>query len=130
MGIGAAGTDSNDSATDVVDSAQTLVLALRRFKMDPTESVNRVRFSPFPSPYASTNPPPIHQAFAEKIAEYRLESDSYAASSPTLSHSPQASYGGGLSPEIVRAIDSLWHDPIIPSVLDRSSEFYLMDSAP
>ncbi|ORY75620.1 guanine nucleotide-binding protein alpha-3 subunit [Leucosporidium creatinivorum] len=95
---------------NVVDSAQTLVLALRRFKMDPTESVNR--------------------AFAEKIAEYRLESDSYAASPPTLSHSPQASYGGGLSPEIVRAIDSLWHDPIIPSVLDRSSEFYLMDSAP
>lgn len=28
---------------DVIDSAQTLVLALRRFKLDPTESVNRVR---------------------------------------------------------------------------------------
>ncbi len=28
-----------------------------------------------------------------------------------------------------RPIDALWHDPVIPSVMDRSSEFYLMDSA-
>lgn len=33
------------------------------------------------------------------------------------------------SDELVQAIDSLWHDPIIPTVLDRQSEFYLMDSA-
>lgn len=32
--------------------------------------------------------------------------------------------------DLVQAIDSLWHDPIIPTVLDRQSEFYLMDSAP
>lgn len=31
--------------------------------------------------------------------------------------------------EILYNIDSLWHDPVIPSVMDRSSEFYLMDSA-
>ncbi|KAK4058015.1 Guanine nucleotide-binding protein alpha-2 subunit [Microbotryomycetes sp. JL221] len=107
---------------NVIDSAQTLVLALRRFKMEPIESVNR--------------------AFAEQIAEYRLEADNYN-SSPTLSLSQQPSNSspinsnsnqmvgpsGGLSSEIVDAIDSLWHDPIIPSVLDRSSEFYLMDSA-
>ncbi|KAM0793267.1 guanine nucleotide-binding protein subunit alpha [Microbotryomycetes sp. NB124-2] len=92
---------------NVIDSAQTLVLALRRFKMEPIESINR--------------------AFAEQIAEYRLEADSYS-SSPSLTGSPTTS-GTGLSPEIVDAIDSLWHDPIIPSVLDRSSEFYLMDSA-
>jgi guanine nucleotide-binding protein G(i) subunit alpha len=35
-----------------------------------------------------------------------------------------------LSPEIVEAIDSVWHDPIISEVLDQQSHFYLMDSAP
>jgi guanine nucleotide-binding protein G(i) subunit alpha len=34
-----------------------------------------------------------------------------------------------LSPEMVTAVESLWHDPIVPTVLDRQSEFYLMDSA-
>ena len=73
------------------------------------------------------------QAYAEKILEYRLEADSFTSSPPAgLSGSPSGvTYGGGgLSPDIVKSIDSLWHDPIIPSVLDRSSEFYLMDSAP
>jgi guanine nucleotide-binding protein G(i) subunit alpha len=31
--------------------------------------------------------------------------------------------------DILQNVDSLWHDPVIPSVMDRSSEFYLMDSA-
>lgn len=65
--------------------------------------------------------------------EHRLEADTYSTASPVMQTSPSALSGGGnnggLSPEIVRAIDSLWHDPIIPSVLDRQSEFYLMDSA-
>lgn len=74
-----------------MDSAQALVMALRKFKMDPVEPVNR--------------------HYADKIMDYRLESHS------------------NLSEEIVQAIESLWHDPIIPSVMDRSSEFYLMDSA-
>ncbi|GAA6001713.1 hypothetical protein JCM10207_002279 [Rhodosporidiobolus poonsookiae] len=97
---------------NILDSAQGLVVALRRFKMEPTEEVNRV--------------------FADKIMEHRLEADTYSTASPVLTHSPPAAVGGnngGLSPEIVRAIDSLWHDPIIPSVLDRQSDFYLMDSA-
>ncbi|GAA5958997.1 hypothetical protein JCM21900_000722 [Sporobolomyces salmonicolor] len=100
---------------NILDSAQGLVLALRRFKLEPIEEVNR--------PYA------------DKIMDYRLEDDTYSTSSPVLNTSPRGSsfssgINGGLSPEVVRAIDSLWHDPIIPSVLDRSSEFYLMDSAP
>lgn len=96
--------------TDVVDSAQALVLALRKFKMDPTESVNRV--------------------FADKILEYRLDADSFSSLPSPISPTPLSStYGSGLSPDIVTSIDSLWHDPIIPSVLDRASEFYLMDSA-
>ncbi|KAK9710506.1 Guanine nucleotide-binding protein alpha-2 subunit [Basidiobolus ranarum] len=35
-----------------------------------------------------------------------------------------------LTPELVDATDSLWRDPIIPSLLERQREFYLMDSAP
>lgn len=81
----------NYKKTDVMDSAQALVMALRKFNMDPVEGVNRL--------------------YADKIMDYRLESHS------------------NLNEEIVKAIESLWHDPIIPSVLDRSSEFYLMDSA-
>ncbi|GAA5930111.1 hypothetical protein JCM1841_002315 [Sporobolomyces salmonicolor] len=100
---------------NILDSAQGLVLALRRFKMEPIEEVNR--------------------HYADKIMDYRLEDDTYSTSSPVLNTSPRGSsfssgINGGLSPEVVRAIDSLWHDPIIPSVLDRSSEYYLMDSAP
>lgn len=78
---------------NVIDSAQAIVLALRKFRMDPVEPVNRV--------------------YADRIMEYRVDQDGTA----------------GLNPDIVRSIDSLWHDPIIPSVLDRGSEFYLMDSA-
>ncbi|KAG8993957.1 Guanine nucleotide-binding protein alpha-2 subunit [Tulasnella sp. JGI-2019a] len=35
-----------------------------------------------------------------------------------------------LSPGIVIAIESFWKDPIITTVMDHSSKFYLMDSAP
>lgn len=34
-----------------------------------------------------------------------------------------------LDAEIAKAIQSLWDDPIIPLLMERSSEFYLMDSA-
>lgn len=97
---------------NILDSAQGLVLAMRRFKLEPVEEVNR--------------------AYADKIMDHRLDADTYSTSSPALPPTSGANGGidGGLSAEIVRAIDSLWHDPIIPSVLDRQSEFYLMDSAP
>jgi guanine nucleotide-binding protein subunit alpha len=32
-------------------------------------------------------------------------------------------------PEIASLIHQLWQDPVIPKVMDHSSEFYLMDSA-
>lgn len=91
MSPAASQQDADCCTSDVMDSAQALVMALRKFKMDPVEPVNRI--------------------YADKIMEYRLES------SQTLGS------------EIVKAVESLWHDPIIPSVLDRGSEFYLMDSA-
>ncbi|KAL7417404.1 G protein alpha subunit [Mrakia frigida] len=57
---------------------------------------------------------PANRVYADKILDYRIDAD------PSLV----------LSADIAKAIESLWHDPIIPSVLDRQSEFYLMDSAP
>jgi len=35
-----------------------------------------------------------------------------------------------LDMRVGEAVSSIWHDPCIPQVLDHSSEFYLMDSAP
>ena len=35
-----------------------------------------------------------------------------------------------LDPQIGTAIGSIWQDPSIPKILEHSSEFYLMDSAP
>ncbi|KAK7523469.1 guanine nucleotide binding protein, alpha subunit [Phyllosticta citricarpa] len=35
-----------------------------------------------------------------------------------------------LEAKVGQAISSLWHDPCVKQVMDRSSEFYLMDSAP
>lgn len=79
---------------NVMDSASSLVMAMRKFKLDPVEPVNR--------------------AYADRIMDFRSEIVDPA---------------NALSSELVHAIESLWHDPIIPTVLDRTSEFYLMDSA-
>jgi guanine nucleotide-binding protein subunit alpha len=35
-----------------------------------------------------------------------------------------------LEPKVGQAVSSIWHDPCIAKVMDRSSEFYMMDSAP
>lgn len=78
---------------NVIDSAQALLMAMRKLGVDPEEPNNR--------------------AHADRILEYRMDSE-------PLSVLPQ---------EILQSVESLWHDPVIPSVMDRSSEFYLMDSA-
>jgi guanine nucleotide-binding protein subunit alpha len=56
---------------------------------------------------------PANRTFAECIVEYRVES------------TPDFVF----SADIARAIHELWQDPIIPKVMDCSSQFYLMDSA-
>lgn len=35
-----------------------------------------------------------------------------------------------LDADIAQAIHALWADPVIPDLMDHSSDFYLMDSAP
>lgn len=78
---------------NLVDSAQAIVLASRKFNLEPQNIDNREN--------------------SDKILQYRVDVD------------PNAS----LDPDITSAIESLWKDPITPSIVERSSEFYLMDSA-
>lgn len=79
---------------NLVDSAQAIVLALRKFELEPSNIENR--------------------EICDKILQYRVDADPNTV----------------LDQQITESIESLWKDPIIPSIVDRSSEFYLMDSAP
>ncbi|KAI0090848.1 G-protein alpha subunit [Irpex rosettiformis] len=56
---------------------------------------------------------PQNRANADRILDYEV------STSPTFY----------FSEEMAEAIYNLWKDPIIPTIMDHSSEFYLMDSA-
>ncbi|KAG0206249.1 Guanine nucleotide-binding protein alpha-2 subunit [Mortierella sp. GBA30] len=56
---------------------------------------------------------PENKAMADMVLDYRIDADPYFT----------------LSPEIVDAIDSIYHDPVTMMRLERC-EFYIMDSAP
>lgn len=79
---------------NLIDSAQSLVLAMEKLRLEPHRGENR--------------------AVADRILDYRVDGDPYFT----------------LSSDIVNAIDSFYHDPITASCMERSSEFYMMDSAP
>ncbi|KIM27600.1 hypothetical protein M408DRAFT_71246 [Serendipita vermifera MAFF 305830] len=81
---------------NLIDSAQDIVLAMRKLGVDPALPENRQN--------------------AEKIMEYRA----MGTATPPVD----------LNPEIAQAIHALWADPIISELMDHSSDFYLMDSAP
>ncbi|KAG8917924.1 Guanine nucleotide-binding protein alpha-2 subunit [Tulasnella sp. 417] len=55
----------------------------------------------------------INKTYSAQILEYEVNSD------PSFR----------LSPEIANAVDSVWKDPIVATVTNNSSEFYLPDSA-
>ncbi|KAF9218739.1 guanine nucleotide binding protein, alpha subunit [Gyrodon lividus] len=78
---------------NTLDSAQAIVLAMRKINVDCVDPINRVN--------------------ADRILDYRVEA------TPSFV----------FSSDIAKAIQQLWQDPIIPKVMDHSSEFYLMDSA-
>ncbi|KAK9768301.1 Guanine nucleotide-binding protein alpha-2 subunit [Basidiobolus ranarum] len=78
---------------NLIDSAQNLVLAMRKLQLEPFE--------------------PKNKEYAKVILNVKYE----------------GAYALKLTPEMVEAADSLWKDPITASLLDRQSEFYLMDSA-
>ncbi|KAG9308579.1 heterotrimeric G protein alpha subunit [Chiua virens] len=78
---------------NTLDSAQAIVLAMRKLGLDCVHPHNRLN--------------------ADRIFDYRID--------------PSPSFEFSL--EIAEAIDQLWKDPIIPQLMDHSTEFYLMDSA-
>ncbi|WVO15240.1 guanine nucleotide-binding protein subunit alpha [Cryptococcus depauperatus] len=78
---------------NVLDSAQALIMAMRKIGVDPEDANNR--------------------SYADRILEYRMDAEVNAS----------------LPSDILFNIEALWYDPVIPSVMDRSSEFYLLDSA-
>ncbi|WFD34947.1 Guanine nucleotide-binding protein alpha-2 subunit [Malassezia cuniculi] len=78
---------------NLVDSVQSLVLALRKLMLEPHLVENRRN--------------------ADIILSYRVEPD------------PDTF----LPSEVGSAIEALWRDPVIPDLMARSTEFYLMDNA-
>lgn len=57
---------------------------------------------------------PTNLDFCDYLMEYQVDPD----------------HNTSLSPRVAIAISSLWADPCIESLMQRQSEFYLMDSAP
>ena len=57
---------------------------------------------------------PTNVEFSDYLMEYQVDPDP---------HTP-------LAPKVGEAVTSLWQDRSIEKVMERQSEFYLMDSAP
>ncbi|KAH8110409.1 G-protein alpha subunit [Phellopilus nigrolimitatus] len=84
---------------NLLESAQAIVLAMRKLSVDPVLPANRVH--------------------ADAILDYKLDGSGAGAGAANAA----------FSEDVAAAIDALWADPIIPRIMDHSSEFYLMDSA-
>jgi guanine nucleotide-binding protein G(i) subunit alpha len=96
----------------VLDCAQGVILAMRKFGFDDVLPENKVcnGSAHYPLAYAYHG---CLQSNAERIMSYRVE------------QSPSFSF----SQEIAEAIHHLSQDPVAAKVVDRTNEFYLMDSA-
>lgn len=61
---------------------------------------------------------PCHQqvnyTYSDYLFDYQVDPDPHTS----------------LNPKVGIAITSLWHDPCMPQLMERQSDFYLMDSAP
>ncbi|KIM63024.1 hypothetical protein SCLCIDRAFT_15658 [Scleroderma citrinum Foug A] len=77
---------------NTLDSAQAIVLAMRKIDLDYVHPLNREN--------------------ADRILGWRIDSPHFV-----------------LTCEMAQAIYDLWQDPIIPAVLEYSSQYYLMDNA-
>jgi guanine nucleotide-binding protein G(i) subunit alpha len=99
---------------NVLDSAQAVIIYMRKIGWDFVGYSNRVCFLSLLFPtfllmLISTQP------LADKVLDYRPDSETSYSFFP---------------PDIADAIHQLWKDPIITKIMDeKSSEFYLMDSA-
>lgn len=97
---------------NTLDSAQAIVLAMRKINVDCVNPLNRVRQT-------------IHHLFYDILMMCRLKENVDMILDYRVDSSPNFTF----SPEIAKAIYELWQDPIIPTVLDHSNEFYIMDNA-
>ncbi|EIN03535.1 G-protein alpha subunit [Punctularia strigosozonata HHB-11173 SS5] len=92
---------------NLVDSAQAIVFEMRKLGVDCVLPHNRPN--------------------ADKIADFPVASLPVPSSAMPAPNPAAASY---VLPEgLAEAIHQLWQDPIIAKIMDRGSEFYLMDSA-
>lgn len=103
---------------NLLDSAQALVLALRKFMLEPELSENRVSGR-------SRCRVGIRRAL-RLMTTLAIQENTEMILLARIDADPNFS----MEPEMAKAIESLWHDPVMPRVMERSSEFYLMDSAP
>jgi guanine nucleotide-binding protein G(i) subunit alpha len=99
---------------NLVDSAQAIILQMRKLQVDCEVPANRVRTSSTIDTENISRLTLALQANTEKILQCQIgQSSSYTI--------PQ---------EIAEAINRLWRDPAITPIMDsHSSDFYLMDSA-
>ncbi|EJD08394.1 G-protein alpha subunit [Fomitiporia mediterranea MF3/22] len=95
---------------NLLESAQAIVLAMRELAIDPVLPANR--------------------AYIDTILVYKVDPpSSITAASSSVAGANTATATGEFSEEVAAAIDALWSDPIIPKIMDHSSEFYSMNSA-
>ena len=99
---------------NLLESAHHILLAMRKIGVDCVNPSNRVSFAACSHrPIPSVTHPIRAQANADRILDYEVL--------------PSATFY--FAEDLAQAIYQLWKDPIIPTVMDHSSEFYLMDSA-
>ena len=98
---------------NTLESAHHILLAMRKIGADCQNPQNRVCGSIMRRRCCVSNIVTRIQANADRILDYEVSTSStfYFAE------------------EMAEAIYNLWKDPIIPTIMDHSSEFYLMDSA-
>lgn len=56
----------------------------------------------------------LNKEYSDYLLEYQVDPDPHTS----------------LDPKVGKAVDSLWKDASIDALMERQSEFYLMDSAP
>ncbi|KAI5478481.1 G protein alpha subunit [Pseudohyphozyma bogoriensis] len=91
---------------NVLDSAYSILTALKRLGMEGELSDES------------------KEHFQRIVDEWEV-----VPSSSSSAGSPRLSAGVALTPDLVKSITTIWRDPLVPELLERHREFYLMDNA-
>lgn len=113
---------------NLVDSAQAIVLAMRKIGIDCETPSNRTHCDRIIDYRITTDPSNLNKKFP---------SSTIPGSATVVNGVDVSGFGNGggtaegfiFDSEIASLIHQLWQDPVIPKVMDHSSEFYSMDSA-